>query len=402
MKKNTTIKIKSLFQQLIPPLSTEAFKALENDIIKRGVIDPLITWKGYLVDGHHRWQIIQKYDLPYKTEELTGMEKEGDVLMWMIEHQLSRRNLKLLEKAELALDYCDLLQRYRTNVKDSIKIASQVFGMAETTIQKYRAIKSSGNEKLIALLTNEERTINETYNRYVRWKQTKDLKPIEITNKRGLGLYHNMNCFDFMKDFKNHDKFNVIITEPMCSLDTQMLKKFETHKLRQGYCVSLLNKAIETLKPIVKKDCYFFFICDPADYVPMYEVVKEHLFYMDTIVWYKSCIRKYNEPYRLHNTYKNIIFACQNTDCCIQKTTNLIQSGSSDKKGIPVNVIDYLLKIIEQNETYIFDPFAGYGSVISAAYIRRLKAEGCEIDTTIYDIGCRQIDEAIREHDKLH
>lgn len=391
------IKIKELFKNLIPPLTEESFKSLENDIITRGVIDPLITWKGYLVDGHHRYQIIQKYNLPFKTEELTGIEKEGDVLLWMIEHQLARRNLKLLDKAELALEYCNLLKRHRAKATDAMGIASKLFDIKVATIQKYNAIKSSGNDRLISLLTNEERGINEIYNRFIKWQQTKDIRPVEITNERGLGLFHNMSCFDFMKDSKNHNKFNVVITEPVSSIDPQMMKKFDAKNLRQGYCISLLSKAISILKQIVKKDCYFFFIIDPADYVPMFELIKTELFYMDTIIWHKACIKKYTEPYKLHNSYKHIIMACMNTDCIIQKTINYVESGMPDKKGIPENVIDYLLKIIETNDTYIFDPFAGYGSVISAAYLRRLKAEGCEIDSDIYKIGCEQINKTIEK-----
>lgn len=389
------IKIKDLFKNLIPPLTEEAFKSLENDILTRGVIDPLITWQGYLVDGHHRYQIIQKYNLPYKTEELTSIENEGEVLLWMIEHQLSRRNLKLLDKAELALEYSELLKKHKAKVSDALDVASKLFDIKVATIQKYKAIKSSGNDKFISLLTNEDRGINEVYSRFVKWTQTKDIKPIEITNKRGLGLYHNMNCFDFMKDKNQFNKFNVVLTEPVSSIDPDIIKKFNSKKLRTGYCISLLDKTIKTLKEIVKKDCYFFFIVDPADYIPMCKIIEDNLFYMDTIIWHKACIKKYVEPYKLHNAYKNIIMACMNTDCNIQKTINFIESGVSDKKGIPVNVIEFLLKLIERNETYIFDPFAGYGSVISAAFQRRLKAEGCEIDLDIYNIGCKQIQEVV-------
>lgn len=390
------IKIKELFKNLIPPLTEEAFASLENDIIKRGVIDPLITWKGYLIDGHHRYKIIKKYDIPFKTEELQGFENEGEVLIWMIEHQLSRRNLRLLERAELALEYCTLLKKYKTTLSDSLAIASKLFDIKEATLQKYRAIKNSGNDKLMELLTNEEKGINDVYSKFIKWNQTKDAKPVKITNTRGLGLFHNMNCFDFIKEPKNHNKFNVILTEPVSSIDPPLIKKFDNSKIRLGYAVSLLHKTIEQLKLIVKKDCYFFFICDPADYIAMYEVVKDQLFYMDTIIWHKACIKKYTEPYKLHNSYKHIIMACMNTDCMINKTINYVESGASDKKGIPVNVIDYLLKLIERDDTYIFDPFAGYGSVISAAYLRRLKAEGCEIDPEIYDIGCKQVEEAIK------
>lgn len=389
------IKIKDLFKNLIPPLSEEAFTSLENDIVARGVIDPLITWNGYLVDGHHRYQIIQKYNLPYKTEELKGIEKEGDVLLWMIEHQLSRRNLKLLDKAELALEYCKLLQKYKAKTVDALEAASKLFDIKVTTIQKYRAIKSSGNDKFISLLTNEDRGINEVYTRFIKWAQTRHSEPVKITNKRGMGLYHNMNCFDFMKDREQFDKFNVVLTEPVSSIDSNIMKKFNEKNLRKGYCLSLLDKTIKTLKEIVKKDCYFFFIVDPVDYISMCKIVEDNLFYMDTIIWHKACIKKYVEPYRLHNSYKNIIMACMNTDCNIQKTVNFVESGASDKKGIPVNVIDYLLQLIERNDTYIFDPFAGYGSVISAAYSRRLKAEGCEIDPDVYSIGCEQIKEVV-------
>lgn len=391
-----TIKIKPLFEKLIPPLSEEAFKALENDIAARGVIDPLIIWNGFLVDGHHRYKIIQKYNLPYKTEELQGVKTETDVLIWMIEHQLSRRNLRILEKADLALEYCELLRKQgNVSLKDTYQIASKIFDIKEQTIQKYKTIKNSGNKKLISLLSDEEKGINEIYKRYLKWAQTKNREPIDM-NSKGEGYFHNMNCFDFMKQTINHDKFNVVITEPVASIDAPMVKKFDRKELRIGYCVTLLHKAITTMKDIVKKDCYFFFICDPDDYVAMFNMIKDELFYMDTIVWHKACIKTFKEPYKLNNCCKFIIMACLNTDCAINKSINIVESGESDKRGIPVNVIDFLLRIIETKDTYIFDPFAGYGSVISAAYLRRLKAEGCEIDPDIYRIGCKQVEDVIK------
>ena len=390
------LEIYDLFKNLLPEPSTETIENLEKDILKRGIIEPIVIWNGKIVDGHHRYQIAKKYKIDFNTKELINISTIEDVCKWIIEHQLAKRNLKLIDKVNLSLNYADLLKKSEPDLKDStaIDLTVKIFDLKKSTFQKYKAIKESGNEKLLNFIINEEKSIDDTYKKYLKWKQTKHRKNQPI-NKNGEGLFHNENCFNYMKDFNNRDKFNIIITQTPTSCDTDILKKIQDKKVRVGYCASILKKTLTALESVTKKDCFYFFIINVDDYLPFLEIIKEHLFYMSTLVWNTAFTKVYTEPYKLNNTYKFIVMACKGYEdgININKCNDHIESIKSNRKGIPINVIDYLLKIVETDNSYVFDPFAGYGSVISAALLRKLKVEGCELNRDIYQMACNYIEE---------
>lgn len=84
------------FRDKIPKPSEEERRRLEENILKDGLVrDPLVLWKGtnILVDGHNRWDIIQKHpEIPYTTIE-QEFENEWDVVAWICRNQLGRRNI---------------------------------------------------------------------------------------------------------------------------------------------------------------------------------------------------------------------------------------------------------------------------------------------------------------------
>ena len=54
------------FAALIHLLTHEEQRILEKDILDKGCLDSLKTWHGFIIDGHHRYGICQKHDLPVK------------------------------------------------------------------------------------------------------------------------------------------------------------------------------------------------------------------------------------------------------------------------------------------------------------------------------------------------
>lgn len=98
------IQIDSEFKSLIPPLSADEYALLEASIQVDGCRDALIVWKGenILVDGHNRYEICQKHNIPYGTIEREFDSRE-DVIIWMVNNQLARRNITSFVRAELAL-----------------------------------------------------------------------------------------------------------------------------------------------------------------------------------------------------------------------------------------------------------------------------------------------------------
>jgi len=80
------------FKRLFPRLSDEDFSGLEESLCEFGCLSPLITWNNILVDGHNRFEIIKKHDLPFRTVRLEFSTRE-EVIIWMIAHQIQSRNL---------------------------------------------------------------------------------------------------------------------------------------------------------------------------------------------------------------------------------------------------------------------------------------------------------------------
>jgi len=86
------IKIDIEFKTLIPPLLQEERAGLEQSLLKDGCRDALVTWQGIIIDGHNRYEICTKNNIPFRTTELE-FESRDDVIEWIYQNQLARRNL---------------------------------------------------------------------------------------------------------------------------------------------------------------------------------------------------------------------------------------------------------------------------------------------------------------------
>lgn len=90
------------FKALIPPLTPEERKGLEDSLIKEGCRDDLVVWNGTLVDGHNRYEICSARNIPFRTTEKQFADRD-EAVMWIIQNQFSRRNLQNFQRSELAL-----------------------------------------------------------------------------------------------------------------------------------------------------------------------------------------------------------------------------------------------------------------------------------------------------------
>jgi hypothetical protein len=86
------LKIKEEFKKLIPPLTPDEYKQLETNCIEEGIRDAIITWNGYIIDGHNRYKIAQDWQLSFKSIS-KNFDSEFDVVEWMLVNQLGRRNI---------------------------------------------------------------------------------------------------------------------------------------------------------------------------------------------------------------------------------------------------------------------------------------------------------------------
>ena len=94
MTKLSQLKIDPEFQSKIPPLQFEEEQQLEQNIIAEGrLLNPIITWNGYILDGHTRYRILRKHPfIAYQIQEIE-LDNRYAALSWICQNQLGRRNL---------------------------------------------------------------------------------------------------------------------------------------------------------------------------------------------------------------------------------------------------------------------------------------------------------------------
>lgn len=90
------------FRDKIPPLSDDEFSKLEENILSDGEVrEPLVVWHNTIIDGHHRWKIIQQHpEIPYKLKQMDFPDK-WSAIVWMCRNQLGRRNITDEQKTVL-------------------------------------------------------------------------------------------------------------------------------------------------------------------------------------------------------------------------------------------------------------------------------------------------------------
>lgn len=170
----TSLIIDQEFQDLIPPLTAEEYKNLEENIKADGCRDALVIWNDTIIDGHNRYRICQENNIPYKTTEMTFKDR-NEAIVWMLRNQLGRRNLNDFQRNEVALKFQNVIaaqmkERQRLNGKQQAeflnndrsrpigrlqektekrKELAKIAGTSEGSIQRSKKILDEGTPEQI-------------------------------------------------------------------------------------------------------------------------------------------------------------------------------------------------------------------------------------------------------------
>jgi hypothetical protein len=99
----TNITINAVLQSYIDPLTASEHAALERSLLAEGCRDALVLWNGVLIDGHNRYAICTRHQIPFATLENTSFESIDDVMLWIIDNHLARRSVSDFQRGVLAL-----------------------------------------------------------------------------------------------------------------------------------------------------------------------------------------------------------------------------------------------------------------------------------------------------------
>ena len=86
------LKIELQFKNLIRPLQRKEYLQLEQNILADGCRDPIIIWNGVIVDGHNRYEICMRHQIPFAVIEM-DFSCEAEAIAWICANQLGRRNI---------------------------------------------------------------------------------------------------------------------------------------------------------------------------------------------------------------------------------------------------------------------------------------------------------------------
>lgn len=106
------LKIDPELKDLLPPLTNEEYKQLEKNIIENGFDRnfPIMEWHGYIADGHNRYSICKKLNIDPVIGTLAYDTKE-EVMEWMLDIQLGRRNLSPIQRIAVAEKYRPIYEK---------------------------------------------------------------------------------------------------------------------------------------------------------------------------------------------------------------------------------------------------------------------------------------------------
>jgi N6-adenosine-specific RNA methylase IME4 len=294
------LEIKEEFKKLIPPLTAEEFKQLEQNCLDEGIREKIITWNGFIIDGHNRFEIAKRWNLDYQTEN-KHFENENDVKEWMINNQFGRRNLSNYQRSVLALQLESVFsarakeqQGKRTDIKqnsaeskpiETRKELAKVANVSHDTIAKVKKIEAVATPEVKAQLSTGEISINQAYQEIK--KEEKKAERIELIEQQiedieqGLlpelkGLFDVVSVdppWPYEGESKNVTSFDAVgrrVANPYPEMSIEQIKKIE---------MPLMNDSVVLLWTTHK------FLPDA------FEILKEwNLEYKATLVWNKEKI----------------------------------------------------------------------------------------------------------------
>ena len=165
------------------PKGVKRQKGAFKRILKDGCRTGIVLWGDILIDGHNRYEICTRQNIPFNTVQMDFSSRD-DVVIWIIKNQFGRRNLPAYERAKLALrlkpviaekakeQQLSTLKQGNTVPQISAKRGTpietreelaKVAGVSHDTIAKVEKIEQKATPEIKTQLQTGEISINQAY-----------------------------------------------------------------------------------------------------------------------------------------------------------------------------------------------------------------------------------------------
>lgn len=385
------MKIKEEFKKLIPPLTADEYSQLEANCIAEGIRDAILTWNGFIIDGHNRYEIANKHGLKYRTEE-KKFESENDVKEWMILNQFGRRNLSNYQRSVLALELEDVFsvkakeRMYggipvpKSEQGRTIEKIKDIANVGKDTIAKVKTIQQKAAPEVKAKLETGEVSINQAYQE-IKKEEKKEAVKIERSRLAEIGKDKKIDVDFRLGDFEEilsdipDGSVDCIITDPPYPQEYiecwTKLSRFAKRVLKpNGFCIAYSGQMY--LPEVIKR------MNENLDYYWTFAVYHEGQTQIvngvNLICRWKPVLIFQNGKKKISNTIQDYFISEQR-----EKTGHDWQQSQSG--------VGYLVEMFTKVGDLVCEPFAGSGTTINVCVDKKRKIIAAEIDEQTYNIA---------------
>jgi len=417
------LEIKEEFKKLIPPLTVEEFKQLEQNCLDDGIREKIITWNGFIIDGHNRYEIATRWNLEYQTESKRFKDEE-DVIIWMIDNQNGRRNLtdgwkyKLIQRKKEIL----LQKGKQINLEKSVFKGNQhsaplsiIDNEPKHNTQKEIAKSLNWSTGKVAMadvvfkkatpdleekVLNNEITINQAYQEIKKeekkanfeQKKTEFEKPIEVVNINQIILHGN--SIELLPTLENNS-FDLLLSDPPYGMDFKSgwndKEKIANDKIVDT--IALFEDVLKVSVPLLKDDAHFYLFGN-IDYLPEIKpIIEKYLNIKNILIWDRKVIGmgdlktygfSYDIVYFGYNKKWKDLNGTRDRD--ILQFNRLTPSDNIHPTEKPIDLLEYLIKKSTKENDKVLEPFAGGGSTLISCKNTNRLATGIEIEEKYFNL----------------
>ena len=412
------MKIKEEFKKLIPPLTTEEFKQLEDNCLAEGIREKILTWNGFIIDGHNRFEISKRWNLEYEAENKYFKDEEA-VKEWMILNQFGRRNLSNYQRSVLALELEDVFSKKakenqvrkpnsvpqisaKQNV-DTRKELSKVASVSHDTIAKVKKIQEQASEEVKAKLSTGEVSINAAYKEIKKEEKKAEYKEkvleARVETKTNDNI-KNGNSLEILETLEN-GCIDVVLTDPPYGISyVSNRSMFDEAITKRGLlndgkdeAFDLLDKTCEILQRKTANNAHLYFFCSWNVFSSFESIISKYFTIKTPIVWDKGNKGSGDLENDWGNQTEIIIYCVKGKKLVNNRRGNVINvSRLHTSKMVhptqkPTELLKEILKVSVSAGDFIVDPFMGSGSTIKASNDLGFKSLGIELDKEMFYIA---------------
>lgn len=137
--------------KIFPMMSENEFTLLKEDIKTHGLVEPILTYQGVIIDGRNRYKACQELDIEPIFKEWQGT----DVLSLIMSKNLHRRHLSESQRAMVEARLANVRQGERTDLEPSRNFgkvsqseAGKLLNISEDSIGSAKKVVSEGASEL--------------------------------------------------------------------------------------------------------------------------------------------------------------------------------------------------------------------------------------------------------------